>query len=45
MPYIPFLEAREARASQIISPAQGARVDEFGGIELDVIQEGSPQSA
>ena len=45
MPYVPFLEAREARASQIKSPADGARVDEFGGAELDVSQEESPQSA
>ena len=45
MPYVPFLEAREVRASQIISPAEGARVDDFGEAELDVIQEGSPQSA
>ena len=45
MPYVPCLEAREAHSSQIISPAEGARVDEFGGTELDVIQEGSPQSA
>jgi hypothetical protein len=45
MPYVPFLEAREARASQIKSPAEGARVDEFGGAELDVSQEESPQFA
>jgi hypothetical protein len=45
MRYVPFLEAREVRASQIISPAEGARVDEFGGAELDVSQEGSLQSA
>jgi hypothetical protein len=45
MPYVPFLEAREVRASQIISPAEGARVDEIGGADLDVNQGGSPQSA
>lgn len=45
MPYVPFLEAREACASQIISPAEGARVDGFGLAELDVSQEGSLQSA
>ena len=45
MPYVPFLEAREVRASQIISPAEGARVDEFGGAELDVSQGASLQSA
>jgi len=45
MPYIPFLDARTSRASQIISPAEGPRVDEFGRAELDVSQGGSPQSA
>jgi hypothetical protein len=44
MPYVPFLEARKARASQIIAPAEGAPVDEFGGAELDVSQEESLQS-
>jgi len=45
MPYIPFLEARAVRASLITSPAEGAPVDDFGEAELDVSQEGSPQSA
>jgi hypothetical protein len=44
MPYAPFLEARAVRASQIISPAEGPRVDGFCGAELVVSEEGSPQS-